>query len=179
MGSKSVNRAERRRQEKAKSKVHIMTRDDIMYDKGLRAGLMEGMKMEAGQSVRLMTTALAAVLHREYGFGTRRLHEVLSHVAGTLESFQNDSDRERRAREWIKKETHLDLDDYTGARIIELREEMQKEYDMGVIQKHERGNELGIGADNHGMPVSSGDRTVGNHLLGDEFGMAGGKEFRA
>lgn len=134
-----MNRAERRRQEKAKAKVHVMTRDDLMYDKGLRAGLMEGMKLEAGQSVRLMTTALAAVLHREYGFGTRRLHEVLSHVSGTLMTFQEDLDRERRAREWILKETKLDLDDYTGARIIELREEMQKNYDMGIIVK--RGKE--------------------------------------
>lgn len=130
-----MNRAERRREQKAKAKVHIMTRDDIMYDKGLRAGLMEGMKMESGQSVRLMTTALAAVLHREYGFGTKRLHDVLTHVAGTLESFQDDLDRERRAREWILKETNLDLDDYTGARILELRDEMQKSYDMGTIVK--------------------------------------------
>lgn len=173
-----MNRAERRREQKAKSKVHVMTRDDLMYDKGLRAGLMEGMKLEAGQSVRLMTTALAAVLHREYGFGTKRLHEVLSHVAGTLESFQNDSDRERRAREWILKETHLDLDDYTGARIIELREEMQKEYDMGKVVRHEA-DELGKRVGDNGLPVSSGNRAVGNHLLGDEFWMAGGKEFRA
>lgn len=139
-----MNRAERRREQKAKSKVHIMTRDDIMYDKGLRVGLMEGMKLEAGQSVRLMTTALAAVLHREYGFGTKRLHEVLSHVSGTLESFQQDSDRERRAREWILKETKLDLDDYTGGRIIELREEMQKQYDMGKVVKHDSGMGIGI-----------------------------------
>lgn len=173
-----MNRAERRREQKAKSKVHVITRDDLMYDKGLRAGLMEGMKLEAGQSVRLMTTALAAVLHREYGFGTKRLHDVLSHVAGTLESFQNDSDRERRAREWILKETHLDLDDYTGARIIELREEMQKNYDMGVIKKHERSNELGERISNHGDGASSSNESLGNHLYGDEFWLACSKEFR-
>lgn len=130
-----MNRAERRRQQKASQKVHIMTRDDIMYDKGLRAGMMEGMKMESGQSVRLMTTALAAVLHREYGFGTKRLDAVLNHVAFTLESFRDDLDRERRAREWIKKNTGLDLDDYTGGRVIELREQLQAEYDAGQIVK--------------------------------------------
>lgn len=130
-----MNRAERRREQRAKSKVHVITRDDLMYDKGLRAGLLEGMKLESGQSVRLMTTALAAVLHREYGFGTKRLHDVLTHVAATLESYQDDQDRERRTRAWILKETGLDLDDYTGARILELRDEMQRNYDMGTIVK--------------------------------------------
>lgn len=130
-----MNRAERRRDAKAKAKVHVMTRDDLMYDKGLRAGMIEGMKMESGMTVRLMTTALAAVLHREYGFGTKRLDMVLAHVAATLESYQGDQDRERRTREWIRRETGLDLDDYTGARILELRDEMQKSYDMGVIVK--------------------------------------------
>lgn len=130
-----MNRAERRREQKAKAKVHVMTRDDLMYDKGLRAGMIEGMKMESGMTVRLMTTALAAVLHREYGFGTKRLDMVLAHVAATLESYQGDQDRERRTREWIRKETGLDLDDYTGARILELRDEMQKSYDMGTIVK--------------------------------------------
>ena len=91
--------------------------------------------MESGMTVRLMTTALAAVLHREYGFGTKRLDMVLAHVAATLESYQGDQDRERRTREWIRKETGLDLDDYTGARILELRDEMQKSYDMGTIIK--------------------------------------------
>lgn len=134
-GTLQMNRAERRREAKAKAKVHVMTRDDLMYDKGLRAGMLEGMKMESGMTVRLMTTALAAVLHREYGFGTKRLDMVLAHVAATLESYQGDQDRERRTREWIRKETGLDLDDYTGARILELRDEMQKSYDMGTIVK--------------------------------------------
>lgn len=134
-GTLQMNRAERRREAKAKAKVHVMTRDDLMYDKGLRAGMIEGMKMESGMTVRLMTTALAAVLHREYGFGTKRLDMVLAHVAATLESYQGDQDRERRTREWIRKETGLDLDDYTGARILELRDEMQKSYDMGTIIK--------------------------------------------
>lgn len=134
-GTLQMNRAERRREAKAKAKVHVMTRDDLMYDKGLRAGMIEGMKMESGMTVRLMTTALAAVLHREYGFGTKRLDMVLAHVAATLESYQGDQDRERRTREWIRKETGLDLDDYTGARILELRDEMQKSYDMGTVIK--------------------------------------------
>lgn len=167
-----MNRAERRREQKARSKVHVMTRDDLMYDKGLRAGLMEGMKMEAGQSVRLMTTALAAVLHREYGFGTKRLHDVLTHVSGTLESFQNDLDREKRARAWILKETKLDLDDYTGARIIELREDMQRAYDMGKVVKHESNNELDVHPGNNGDGLPEGNGTVGNHLYGDKFWLA-------
>lgn len=130
-----MNRAERRRQQKASQKVHIMTRDDLMYDKGLRAGMMEGIKMESGQSVRLMTTAMAVVLHREFGFGANRLYRLLDHVAWTLESFQEDNDRERRGREWIKDKTGLDLDDFTGGRVIELREQLQAEYDAGQIVK--------------------------------------------
>ena len=134
-----MNRAERRREQKAKSKVHIMTRDDMMYDKGLRVGMTEGIKMESGRSVRMMTTAVAAVLHRDFGYGAVRLDRILTHVSATLSTIQDDADREKRMREWILKETGLDLDDYTGARTMDLREEMQREYDMGIIVK--RGKE--------------------------------------
>ena len=116
-----------------------MTHDDMMFDKGLRMGMEEGIRMESGRSVRMMTTAVAAVLHRDFGYGHLRLDRVLCHVSATLSTIQEDTDRERRMREWIRKETGLDLDDYTGARTMDLREEMQREYDMGIIVK--RGKE--------------------------------------
>lgn len=126
-----MNRAERRRIEKAKNKIRIVTHDDMMYQKGFEAGMKQGIIRESGMSTRLFATCLAAVLHDEFGFGKSRLEKVLIHVSATLEAMQANQDHERKIREWIKKECGIDLDDFTGGRTIELRERIQKEYDMG------------------------------------------------
>lgn len=130
-----MNRAERRRQLKASQKVHVITRDDIMFQKGVKAGMAEGIKLESGQSVCMMTTAIAAVLHREYGFGAHRLDMVLNHITAVLETYKDDLDRERRTREWIKDKTGLDLDDYTGRRVLDLKKQMQMDFDAGQFIK--------------------------------------------
>lgn len=128
-----MNRAERRREQKFKTKVRVMTHDDMMYEKGLRAGLQEGIRLEAGRTTRILTTAVVAVLHREFGFGTRRIDRMLRHLSWMLETIEQDVTREPRYREWLKKELGLDLDDYTGGRDMDLRERLQKEYDLGVL----------------------------------------------
>lgn len=127
-----MNRAERRRIEKAKGKVHTMTHEALMYDKGFRDGMKEGIRSESGMTTRLFTTCLSAVLHDEFGFGRKRLETVLEHVTATLESIRDDKEHERKIREWIKAETGIDLDDYTGGRTIDLRDELQTYYDMGI-----------------------------------------------
>lgn len=165
-----MNRAERRREQKAREKVHVMTRDDMMYDKGFRAGMVEGIRTEAGQGARMMTTCIATILNREFGFGARRLDKALSHMNYMLETFQGHTEREEEARKWILKKTGLDLDDYTGARILELRDEMQKEYDKGKIIKRGASNEDGYGvgfnfvSDDNRVPA--GDEPVGDLLPG-------------
>ena len=128
-----MNRAERRRIEKAQAKTHVVTRSQDMYNKGFEAGMHQGILKESGMTTRLFTTAMAAVLHDEFGFGRKRLQIVLEQVASTLEAMQWDKDHEKKARAWIKKETGVDLDDYTGGRVIELRDELQKMYDMGKV----------------------------------------------
>lgn len=128
-----MNRAERRRIEKAQNKVRVMTHDDMMYDKGFRAGLKEGMLKELGMSTRLFTSCMAAVLHDEFGFGKKRLERVLEHVSATLESIEGNLEHERKIREWIKRECDVNLDDYTGGRNLDLRDEIQELYDMGKV----------------------------------------------
>lgn len=130
-----MNRAERRREQKAKSKVRIVTHDDMMYDKGLRTGMREGILMEAGRSTRILTTAIVAVLHREFGFGPQRIDRMLRHLSWMLETIEADVTREPRYRMWLKKELGLDLDDYTGGRDMDLRDRLQTEYDLGVLEK--------------------------------------------
>ena len=128
-----MNRAERRRIEKAQNKVRVMTHDDMMYDKGFRAGLKEGMLKESGMSTRLFTSCMAAVLHDEFGFGKKRLERVLEHVSATLESIEGNLEHERKIREWIKRDCDVNLDDYTGGRNLDLRDEIQELYDMGKV----------------------------------------------
>lgn len=128
-----MNRAERRRIEKAKSKVRILTHDDMMYDKGFQAGIKEGILKESGLTTRLFTSCMAAVLHDEFGFGRIRLQRVLEHVSATLESVQGDMEHEKKIREWIMRETNVNLDDYTGGRTIDLREDIQEMYNMGQV----------------------------------------------
>ena len=110
-----------------------MTHDDLMFDKGMRTGIQEGIRLECGRSVRLMTTAAVAVLNREFGFGHDRIERFLCHISWMLETIQNDSSREPRYREWLGERLGLDLDDFTGGRDIELRERLQKEYDLGIL----------------------------------------------
>lgn len=128
-----MNRAERRRLEKAKAKVHIFTHDDMMFQKGFDAGIKEGLRKESGMTTRLFTTSMAAVLHDEFGFGKQRLERVLAHVSATLEATEDNLEHEKKMRDWIKKECDIDLDDYTGGRTIELRDELQKMYNMGKM----------------------------------------------
>lgn len=131
-----MNRAERRRLEKAQNKTHTITHDDMMFQKGFEAGMKEGIRKESGMSTRLFTTCMAAVLHDEFGFGRARLDRILQHVSATLENVNGNLQHEKKMRDWIKKETGIDLDDYTGGRMIDLREELQTLYDMGKkVQK--------------------------------------------
>lgn len=126
-----MNRAERRRIQKAQEKVHVVTHDDMMFEKGFQVGLRQGILKESGLSTRMLITSTALILHREFGFGKTRLERVLRHISDTLETIQDDPDREKRMRAWIKEKLDVDLDDYTGGRMIELREELQDLYDMG------------------------------------------------
>lgn len=125
-----MNRAERRRLEKAQAKTYTVTHDDMMYEKGFQHGVHVGILRETGMATRLYTTCMAAVLHDEFGFGKQRLIRVLEHVSATLQAVQGDLDHEKKMRDWIKRECDVDLDDYTGARVIDLREEMQTMHDM-------------------------------------------------
>lgn len=130
-----MNRAERRRIEKAKSKVHVVTKSQDMYNNAFLAGMKQGILEESGMTARMFVTVMAAVLHDEFGFGEKRLRRILEHIGATLEAINWDSDHERKLRQWIQKETGIDLDDYTGGRTIELRKELQEMYDMGVVKK--------------------------------------------
>ena len=166
-----MNRAERRRNQKAKEKVHVITHDDMMFDKGFRMGMAEGIRTAAGEGARMMTTCIATILNREFGFGAQRLDRALLHMTYMLETFQGHQEREVKARMWIKDRTGLDLDDYTGARIFELRDEMQRLYDMGqkIGAKDEDDNDVGFSFGDNGNLFPASDQPMGARVPWDEL----------
>lgn len=155
-----MNRAERRRIEKAQSKTHVITHSQEMYEKGFTDGMRQGVLRESGMTTRLFTTAMAAVLHHEYGFGKKRLDMVLMQVCSTLGTIKDDLDRERRMREWIKRETGIDLDDYTGCRQIDLRQELQDYYDMGRVA-HGNGSKIDFNVKDEEIPIQNAKNDSG------------------
>ena len=127
-----MNRAERRRIEKAKAKTHVVSRSEALAAAAYQRGLEEGKRLGSGIAVRTMTTSAAAILNHEFGFGKIRLDRFLNQMYYTLLTIRNDNSREKRMREWVNGRTGLDLDDYTGARCLDARNEIEKMARLGT-----------------------------------------------
>ena len=127
-----MNRAERRRIEKAKAKTHVFTRTEALQEDAFMKGLAEGKKIGSGLAIRVMTTAASAVLNHEYGLGRMRLEKFLEQLYYTILTIRDDYGREKRMRDWVKQRTGIDLDDYTGARILDTTDEANRMAKLGT-----------------------------------------------
>ena len=125
-----MNRAEWRRNKKTLSKIeqaqnHVMTQYEKGRSEGYELGRKDGIRWATGMCNRLMMTAVVATLRDEWHFGQTRMLRFLNMVLATLQDISDDPDREKKLRDWIKKEIGINLDDHTGCRRLDIAEELQ------------------------------------------------------
>ena len=129
MEESKMDRSAWRRQQKKEAKIkkaqnHVMTQYEKGCSAGFQIGYQEGLKYGTGSALRLMTTAWTAVLRDEDRFGHDRMQRRLKMVQATLEDIIDDPVREKKLRDWIKKEIQIDLDDHTGCRRMDIAAEL-------------------------------------------------------
>lgn len=132
-----MNRAERRRKQKAEGKTYALTGHDLAYRQGYQEGMMDAAYEQVGITIRIYTTAIMATLYNECGFGKKRMTRVLDHFTATIRRLYDDKSIEPRLREYVIQKTGIDPDDYTGSRKIDTIREIRAQKGMAPVVKPE------------------------------------------
>lgn len=137
---KKLSRADYRRLMKQAEKVHVMTKSEEQYWRGYEAGKAQGAQIEIGNTVRIYTTAVMCFLIDEMGFGRKRVNRAMSHLYATFLDLHEDLSREPKLREYVKRRTGLDPDDWTGARSVDIAKEIEDQIAARLITREEARN---------------------------------------
>lgn len=129
-----MNRAERRRQQKAEAKTYQMSRYDVAYFTGYNKGLEDTAYKQVGTTIQVYTTAMMATLHNEFGFGKKRMARAMEYFQTTVQRFYDDRSIEPKVRAYITKQIGIDPDDFTGAKKMMIRDEIDAIKEMGTVK---------------------------------------------
>lgn len=123
MSRSAIRRMQKAEAKKIRQESRKQTTSERMFDQGYDVGFREGAKYAAARINRLFTTAFVASLYDRFRF-VKRNKEVLDIVYAQLEDIAKDPELEGKVREWIKKKTGIDVDDYTGCRWLDFAPEL-------------------------------------------------------
>lgn len=137
---KKLTRADYRRLMKEQDKVHVMTKSEEQYWRGYETGKAQAAQLQVGNTIRIYTTAVMCFLIDEMGFGRKRVERAMSHLYATFLDLHDDMSREPKLRAYVKIRTGLDPDDWTGARKIDIAQEVEKTVAARLITREEARN---------------------------------------
>ena len=133
-----MNRAERRRKEKAEGKVYALTGHDLAYRQGYAEGIQDAAYERVANTVRVFTTAMMATLYNECGYGKKRMLRVMEHFSATANRMYYDRTVEPKLRQYVIDKTGVNPDDWTGCRKLDVIGEIREQRGMApIVSKQE------------------------------------------